>query len=188
MVAPTSLSTAPTAPALLPPRPGPTRGAAARTAPTRTAPTRAASGEPVQAPGHVVMVRPHRFAVNPATAGDNAFQRAHTSDHHTSATATAAAAYADATRLARALRDAGVSVALFEDETGLSPDSVFCNNWFTTHPDGRVLLCPMFATNRRRERRPDVLAHLQEQFHLTEVLDWTAAEDHGQFLEGTGSV
>lgn len=148
------------------------------------------------------MVRPHRFTVNALTAADNAFQRppGHLTAGPSAAPHSAAAhpagggdamargAYDDVTRLSEALRRAGVAVSLFEDETGASPDSVFCNNWFTTHPDGRVLLCPMYPANRRHERRDDVVEHLREQFRVTEVLDWTAAEDHGQFLEGTGSV
>lgn len=140
--------------------------------------------QPPQAPAHVVMVRPHRFSVNPATAGDNAFQRPHPEDDD----AAADRAYREASNLAAALREAGIAVSLFEDEAGLSPDSVFPNNWFTTHPDGRVLLCPMFVENRRPERREDVIEHLRDQFSVTEVLDWSGAEDYGQFLEGTGSV
>lgn len=154
-------------------------------APQLTAPARQAAPAPsAQAAAHVVMVRPHRFSVNPATAGDNAFQRLRPADDG----AAPGRAYAEATRLARALCEAGIAVSLFEDEAGLSPDSVFPNNWFTTHADGRVLLCPMFAENRRLERREDVVEHLREQFIVTEVLDWSGAEDYGQFLEGTGSV
>lgn len=151
------------------------------------APAPAPAARARQAPAHVVMVRPHRFSVNPATAADNAFQERSTA-HSPPAATMAGRAYTEATRLARTLDRAGVVVRLFDDETGHSPDSVFCNNWFTTHPDGRVLLCPMYAPNRRQERRADVVAHLREQFDVTEVLDWTDAEHSGQFLEGTGSV
>lgn len=135
-----------------------------------------------QAPGHVVMIRPHRFSVNPATAEDNAFQRSETIAD------AATKAYEETTRLAEALRGEGIAVSLFEDEDGSSPDSVFCNNWFTTHPDGRILLCPMYAPNRRRERRQDVIEHLRRSYDVSHVLDWTDAEACGQFLEGTGSV
>lgn len=141
------------------------------------------------------MVRPHRFAVNALTAGDNTFQRAtfqpttshndHTDDD---GAALAQAAYTEVTAAARALQEAGVGVSLFEDPAGLSPDSVFPNNWFTTHPDGRVLLCPIYVPNRRVERRADVIDHLRETFHVTDVLDWTGAEQYAEFLEGTGSV
>ncbi|WP_191089882.1 citrulline utilization hydrolase CtlX [Nesterenkonia ebinurensis] len=139
--------------------------------------------EPALSPGHVLMVRPHRFRVNPDTAADNAFQL----DQPTGDDA-AERAYQESTRLAEALTAAGVGVSLIEDELGLSPDSVFPNNWFTTHPDGRVVLCPMFAPNRRQERRDDVVSHLCTKFRVGEVLDLSAAEDRGQFLEGTGSV
>lgn len=153
------------------------------TAQLMTPPEQTDSGS-VQAPSHVVMVRPHRFAVNPATAGDNAFQK----DAGLEGADAARGAYDDATRLAEALRQEGVAVSLFEDVSAETPDSVFPNNWFTTHPDGRLVLCPMYAPNRRQERREDVVEHLREKFQVTQVLDWTTAEDHGQFLEGTGAV
>ena len=139
---------------------------------------------PIQAPSHVVMVRPHRFTVNAATAADNAFQQSDSIDD----AGAAHGAYGDVTRLAEALRQEGVTVSLFEDASGESPDSVFPNNWFTTHPDGRIVLCPMYAPNRRNERREDVIDQLRNDFAVTEVLDWTAAELDGQFLEGTGAV
>lgn len=139
---------------------------------------------PGQAPAHVLMVRPHRFSVNALTAQDNGFQR----ELGTHDGGAAASAHAQVTAAVDALRGAGVGVHLFEDEAGLSPDSVFPNNWFTTHPDGRVLLCPMYVPNRRVERRADVVAHLRQTFQVSDVLDWSCAEEHGQFLEGTGSV
>ncbi|WP_202912061.1 citrulline utilization hydrolase CtlX [Nesterenkonia muleiensis] len=138
---------------------------------------------PAQAPAHVAMVRPHRFTVNLATAADNAYQRAavETPD-------AARLAYEQSSRLAEALAAAGVGVSLFDDEHGLSPDSVFPNNWFTTHPAGQVVLCPMYAQNRRQERRGDVVEHLRAAFQVSQVVDLSAAEEAGQFLEGTGAV
>src|SRR5699024_3909896 len=64
----------------------------------------------------------------------------------------------------------------------------FPNNWFTTHQDGRLVLCPMYAPNRRGERRGDVIERLRQDFEVTQVLDWSAAEERGQFLEGTGAM
>ncbi|TLP74043.1 citrulline utilization hydrolase CtlX [Nesterenkonia sphaerica] len=139
---------------------------------------------PIQSPSHVVMVRPHRFSVNPDTAADNAFQRNLTQGGR----AAAEQAYRESTQLAEALTREGIGVTLVDDEQGLSPDSVFPNNWFTTHADGRVVLCPMFAPNRRHERRSDVLELLAREFEIREVLDFSAEEDGGEFLEGTGSV
>ena len=145
---------------------------------------RAERGVPAPAgPAAVLMVRPHRFRVNPETAADNAFQRSVVDDE-----GLAARAYQESTRLAEELTEAGVAVELIEDELGLSPDSVFPNNWFTTHPDGRIVLCPMFAPNRRQERRDDVVTQLRARFQVSEVLDLSAAEQRGEFLEGTGSV
>lgn len=138
----------------------------------------------VQTPSHVVMVRPHRFSVNPDTAADNAFQRG----LPLTAVQAARRAYAESTQLAEALTQEGVGVSLVDDEQGLSPDSVFPNNWFTTHADGRVVLCPMFAPNRRHERRRDILELLGLRFEISEVVDLSDAELRGEFLEGTGSV
>lgn len=134
-------------------------------------------------PGHVVMVRPHHFRVNPATAADNAYQRATPVPKDA-----AARAYQESTSLAETLVAAGVGVSLFEDETGLCPDSVFPNNWFTTHPGGQVVLSAMYAQNRRNERRSDVLDHLRAEFQVTDLIDLSPAEQTGQFLEGTGVV
>jgi len=103
----------------------------------------------VQAPASVVMIRPHQFSPNPATAVDNAFQ---TGDVGLTHTAVAAAAYHEVTRAAQRLESAGITVHLFEDEGVASPDSVFPNNWFSTHAGGHVAIYPMFSPSRRNER------------------------------------
>jgi hypothetical protein len=94
-----------------------------------------------QAPRGVVMIRPHHFRPNAATAEDNVFQA---TDADRSAAAIAGAAHAEVTRAAEALQAAGVAVHLFVDEGRATPDSVFPNNWFSTHPGGHVALYPMF--------------------------------------------
>ena len=89
----------------------------------------------VQAPSAVVLVRPHQFAPNPETAADNAFQSLDpTRDAHQ----IAKDAHAEASAVAAALIDAGVRVHVFEDESARYPDSVFPNNWVSTHAGGRV--------------------------------------------------
>lgn len=135
-------------------------------------------------PAHVVMVRPHHFRVNPATAADNAYQSCAAAVPEDAS----ARAYQESTGLADALRAAGVGVSLFEDESQLCPDSVFPNNWFTTHPGGQVVLSAMYAENRRKERRSDVIDHLRADFQVTDLIDLSPAELTGQYLEGTGVV
>ncbi len=135
----------------------------------------------VQAPRAVVLVRPHRFRPNPETLSDNAFQR-------TTAADVSRAAFEATTTVARVLADAGVRVHLFEDETGDHPDSVFPNNWFSTHGDGRIAVYPMYAANRRGERRGDVIEFLKGNYRVREVIDYSGFEHDGLFLEGTGAM
>lgn len=139
----------------------------------------------VQAPSAVVLIRPHHFASNPATAGDNVFQSV---DAARTPEDVAAAAYADATRLAEALEGAGITVHLFEDEDETRPDSVFPNNWFSTHAGGRIAVYPMYAPNRRLERRTDVLELLKARYRVQEIVDYSGLEVDGLFLEGTGAM
>lgn len=140
----------------------------------------------IQAPGAVVMIRPHRFHPNPETAADNAFQRSATTS---STEAIAAIARDEVTAAAAALEAAGVRVHIFDDfgehET---PDSVFPNNWFSTHSGGHVALYPMYSPNRRRERRTDVIDLLKAEYRVQDVIDYSGLEYDGLFLEGTGAM
>ena len=88
------------------------------------------------------------------------------------------------------LREKGVKVIVVEDDPSLdTPDSIFPNNWISFHSNGTVALYPMFAENRRRERREEVLEAIEnEGFVIREVMDYTEAEQEGVFLEGTGSM
>ncbi len=70
----------------------------------------------------------------------------------------------------------------------VKPDAVFPNNWFSAHHDGRVVFYPMHAPARRRERRPEVVEELRKFYRVTGVVDYSASEQEGQFLEGTGSL
>jgi len=137
-----------------------------------------------QAPSAVVLVRPHHFNVNPATAADNAFQS--TTPH--AAEDLASGAYREVTALAEALEGAGVRVHLFEDELEERPDSVFPNNWLSTHIGGHVAVYPMFAPNRRLERRQDILELLKTHYRVQDIIDYSGLEHDGIFLEGTGAM
>jgi hypothetical protein len=78
---------------------------------------------------------------------------------------------------------------MFDDREGIdTPDSVFPNNWISTHDDGRVVLYPMAAPSRRRERRGDVVEGLRERYAVSQVLDLSPVELEGRYLEGTGAL
>jgi hypothetical protein len=140
----------------------------------------------IQAPSSVVMIRPHAFTPNPQTAADNSFQ---TSRHLRDSTAVAQAAYREVTDAAATLERLGVEVNLFEDlGEHNTPDSVFPNNWFSTHAGGHVALYPMYSPNRRRERRTDVIDMLKTKYRVQDVIDYSGLEADCLFLEGTGAM
>ncbi|MGY1607969.1 citrulline utilization hydrolase CtlX [Geodermatophilus sp. SYSU D00700] len=138
-----------------------------------------------QAPAAVVLVRPHAFQPNPQTLADNAFQAAEVGGDPA---VLARRAHDEVTALADALTGVGVRVHLFDDPEPDRPDSVFPNNWLSTHADGRVALFPMYAANRRRERRGDVVEFLKAAYRVHEVVDLSGLEHDGVFLEGTGAM
>lgn len=130
----------------------------------------------------MVMIRPHRFTPNLAGSRDNSFLTTPAAGP----TQVARTAYAEVTAMAGRLVDRGVEVHLFED-TGIdTPDSVFPNNWITTHECGSVALYPMRARNRRAERRADIVAHLESRYAVSAVRDYSSWERAGRYLEGTG--
>lgn len=140
----------------------------------------------VQSPSAVVMVRPHRFRVNPQTAEDNVFQ-SFRSDLST--TVLADNAKREVTLAAGELERHGVTVHLFEDQGEWNtPDAVFPNNWFSTHAGGHVAVYPMYAPNRRKERRIDVLDLLKSTYRVQDIIDYSGLEEDQIFLEGTGSM
>ncbi len=135
----------------------------------------------------VLMVRPAGFESNPLTAASNRFQgktRASPAEQH-------ALALSEFDALAAALRDNGIEVLVVEDTPEPhTPDAIFPNNWVSFHADGRVVLYPMEAENRRTERRLDVIEWLDTErgFTVTEIVDLSFHEANGHFLEGTGSL
>jgi hypothetical protein len=130
------------------------------------------------------MIRPHHFTPNPQTAADNAFQTAAGAAPDN----VALAARTEVDGAVAALRAAGVRVHLFDDDSRETPDSVFPNNWFSTHSGGHVALYAMHAPNRRRERRPDVIEMLKHDYRVQDVIDYSGLEQDGLFLEGTGAM
>lgn len=138
-----------------------------------------------QAPAAVVMVRPHAFRSNPDTMGDNAFQQSSPQDANA---AIANAAFEEVTVMARTLQEAGVTVHLFEDASDRTPDSVFPNNWFSTHAGGHVAIFPMAAPNRQLERRWDIIDLLKRHYRVQDVIDYSGLEQDHVYLEGTGAM
>lgn len=140
----------------------------------------------LQAPSAVVMVRPHHFMPNAATVVDNVFQA------DVPATLcndrVAARAFDEVTAVVETLRLEGVEVHLFEDVGTTTPDSVFPNNWFSTHHGGHVAMYPMCTPNRRLERRHDVIDMLKSHFRVQDVIDYSGLEHDDLFLEGTGAM
>jgi hypothetical protein len=137
----------------------------------------------------VFMIRPHSFRMNEETAGNNHYQRA--ASPSASAQAIIVQAQFEFDGLVQALESAGVNVIVFDElEPFETPDALFPNNWISTHDDGTIGVFPMFAPNRRKERREDILIVLEHEFgfFVDEVLDFTEFEKHQKFLEGTGSL
>lgn len=132
------------------------------------------------------MVRPASFGYNPQTAASNKFQRL-----PAGATEETAAAPQEFDALAGALNGDGVRVCVVEDTIEpAKPDAVFPNNWVSFHEDGTVVLYPMQAECRRYERRGEVVDEVASRlgFKVTRLLNLTSHEQHGRYLEGTGSL
>ncbi len=134
----------------------------------------------------MILIRAERFVPNPSTAADNAFQAAAPTEQSDDVTSARALAEMDA--VAEALRVAGVRVHVFADGDHTRPDSVFPNNWLSTHAGGNVAVYPMYASNRRHERRADVLEMLKSTYRVQTIVDYSGLEPDGIFLEGTGAM
>ncbi|MBR5249054.1 MAG: amidinotransferase [Bacteroidales bacterium] len=131
----------------------------------------------------VLMVRPVRFGYNPQTAANNAFQT------QEDAEIAQANALEEFNAYVQLLQENGIEVIVVDDtEEPHTPDSIFPNNWFTTHQDGTLVIFPLFAPNRRFERKEGVLQALNQHFSPRRTIDLTHWEEKGEFLEGTGSM
>ncbi len=135
----------------------------------------------------IVMIRPINFRMNEQTAVNNYYQKV--IDNLLPETVNAKSqqefdAYVDK------LRAVGINVVVIDDTKEFdTPDSLFPNNWISFHENGNIGLYPMYAENRRLERREDVLFKLEDEgFKINQIVDYTSAEDEGVFLEGTGSL
>jgi hypothetical protein len=137
----------------------------------------------MQSTSHILMIRPVKFEFNVQTAVNNAFQVAlNNGDVH-------AAALKEFDNFVEKLRSKGIHVSVIDDSTEPhTPDSIFPNNWISFNSNGSVVLYPMYAPNRRLERKPGVLEFVKNRFRVSEIIDYTSYENEGRYLEGTGSM
>lgn len=129
------------------------------------------------------MIRPVQFGYNAETAVNNAFQVRQAQDDVPEKAAKEFDAFVEK------LRDNGIDVTVIDDTPAPhTPDSIFPNNWISFHEDGTVFLYPMFAQNRRLERKPAILETISKKFEIQETVDLSGYEANDKFLEGTGSM
>jgi hypothetical protein len=140
-----------------------------------------------QTTSSILMIRPVAFRMNEQTAVNNYYQKV--LDNLLPATVNAKAQQ-EFDAFVEKLQAMGVDVTVVDDTLDPdTPDSIFPNNWISFHENGDVVLYPMFAENRRAERREDILDVLEDKgFHIENIVDYTSAEDDGFYLEGTGSL
>jgi len=134
----------------------------------------------------LLMVRPVAFGFNIETSLDNAFQN----DSYEKKESIQKKALLEFDTMVSLLRENGIKVLVVEDTLEpKTPDSIFPNNWFSTHSDGRMAIYPLKAENRRAERRPEIFEYLIESgFSVKHIEDFSDAETEGKFLESTGSL
>ncbi|RRJ93590.1 citrulline utilization hydrolase CtlX [Flavobacterium macacae] len=140
-----------------------------------------------QTTNSILMIRPVGFRMNEQTAVNNYYQKV--LDGLLPETVNLKAQL-EFDEFVVKLRNAGISVTVVEDtKSPDTPDSIFPNNWISFHENGDVALYPMFAENRREERREDILDLLEEDgFKIENIVDYTSAEEDQIYLEGTGSL
>jgi hypothetical protein len=137
----------------------------------------------MQTTSYLLMIRPVNFTFNAETAVNNAFQVAAADK------GAQEKALAEFEGFVNLLRDNGVDVTVINDSPDpYTPDSIFPNNWVSFHEGGQICLYPMYAANRRLERKPAVLQQLKNRFLINSTLDFSGYEKEGFFLEGTGSM
>ncbi len=141
----------------------------------------------LQTTNSILMIRPVAFRMNEQTAVNNYYQKVL---DNVSPSTVNVKAQEEFDAMVKKLRAVGVNVNVVDDTINPdTPDSIFPNNWISFHENGDVVLYPMFAENRRPERREDILDILEEDgFVINEIMDYTSAEEDGFYLEGTGSI
>ena len=133
----------------------------------------------------ILMVRPAAFGFNKETAANNYFQ----SNPNIDKSELQQKAVAEFDNMVQILLSHSINVVVIEDsKEPPKPDAIFPNNWLSTSPNGLVCVFPMFAPNRRIEKREAILDQLAKEFIVHDMQDWSEYEVEGRFLEGTGSM
>lgn len=133
---------------------------------------------------HLLMIRPARFAFNVETAVNNLFQVASTEGYDVQLKA-----LAEFDAFVEKLTANGIDVTVVQDTPEPhTPDSIFPNNWVSFHSNGTVCMYPMFAVNRRLERKQHVLEVIKQKFAVKYTIDFSVYENNQTYLEGTGSM
>lgn len=131
------------------------------------------------------MVRPASFGYNDETAANNFFQHNPGIDR----SVLQEKALAEFDTMVSLLREHEVDLLVLQDSKDPpKPDAVFPNNWISTSPDGKIFIYPMFAPNRRTEKRDELIEQIVRDYVVKDVQDWSEFEAEGRFLEGTGSM
>ncbi len=137
----------------------------------------------MQTTSKVLMIRPLHFMYNAETAVNNSFQVKGDAENISEK------AVKEFDSLVKVMRNAGIDVTVVEDSAEPhTPDAIFPNNWISFHESGIYCLYPMFAPNRRKERKVEVLNLIQTKFNYQHLIDFTSYESENRFLEGTGSM
>lgn len=138
-----------------------------------------------QAPHSVLMVRPSFFGSNKETIQSNAFQ--HRQDIPVDQVQ--GLALKEFNRMVDVLNANHITTLIIQDtDLPRKPDAIFPNNWVSMQPDGKLVLYPLLAANRRLERRDDIPELIKSKYKVTETLDFTSFENSGGIVEGTGSL
>lgn len=133
----------------------------------------------------ILMVRPAAFGFNAETAANNYFQ----SNPDISKKQLQQIALKEFDNMVQTLRSYDITIVVIEDtEEPVKPDAIFPNNWLSTSPNGTVTIFPLYAVNRRTEKRDDILQLIAKDFVVKNVQDWSEYEVEGRYLEGTGSM
>ena len=134
----------------------------------------------------LLMIRPASFRANEETASTNFFQ---STDKKQDPRSVQQAALNEFDNMVELLRKNDINVLVIDDTpTPIKPSAVFPNNWLNTSPEGIISVFPMYAPNRRAEKRDNILKMLAEKFVVKDLQDWSEFEVEGKFLEGTGSM